>query len=227
MKAEIAEIFSSIQGEGIYAGEPQIFLRFVSCNMSCSFCDEKSKKPRSAMTPEEAIKKINSLEKRFGPHHSVSLTGGEPLLQYGFLKDFLPLLKKGKYPVYLETNGTLCENFKKLIRFFDIIAMDMKLPSSTGDRACWREHEKFLAAAGGKRVFVKAVVSKNTAENEFMRGVRLIASRKRSIPLVIQPVTRGKKIYCGEKIFEFQRAAKKYLDDVRTIPQIHKIMEVR
>lgn len=38
MKGKITEIFESIQGEGIYQGIRQIFLRFAECNLQCSFC---------------------------------------------------------------------------------------------------------------------------------------------------------------------------------------------
>ncbi len=39
MKAKISEIFSSIQGEGLYLGKRHIFVRFFGCNMRCAYCD--------------------------------------------------------------------------------------------------------------------------------------------------------------------------------------------
>ncbi|MQK95229.1 radical SAM protein, partial [Escherichia coli] len=56
--------------------------------------------------------------------HSVSFTGGEPLLQ----ADFIGSLKKTK-PFYLETNMTLPEKAKKL-RFVDYVAGDLKVRES-------------------------------------------------------------------------------------------------
>ena len=38
-KANLLEIFSSIQGEGVLVGCRQIFLRFPDCNLNCRYCD--------------------------------------------------------------------------------------------------------------------------------------------------------------------------------------------
>jgi len=40
--ADIAEIFSSIQGEGLYVGRRQIFIRFCGCNLNCRYCDTET-----------------------------------------------------------------------------------------------------------------------------------------------------------------------------------------
>jgi 7-carboxy-7-deazaguanine synthase len=37
--AKITEVFLSIQGEGVHAGDEHIFVRFHGCNMRCTFCD--------------------------------------------------------------------------------------------------------------------------------------------------------------------------------------------
>jgi organic radical activating enzyme len=139
-KAKIANIFFSAQGEGIYAGKPQVFVRFYGCKHNCRFCD----------TPLNVYDKYSPLElycrvKRFKQHyHSLCLTGGEPLQQEDFLKDFLRLVKNDGITTYLETNGILSDALANVIADVDIIAMDFKLPSSTGQRDFWKEHRKFL-----------------------------------------------------------------------------------
>lgn len=51
LTAPIAEIFCSVQGEGLYAGQRQVFLRFAGCNLSCRYCDEPA--ARDARGAEE------------------------------------------------------------------------------------------------------------------------------------------------------------------------------
>ena len=68
-------------------------------------------------------------------------------LHRDYLLKFLPELKKNNFSTYLETNGTLFGNLREVINFIDIIAMDIKLPSSTGKWDFWNEHAEFLKIA--------------------------------------------------------------------------------
>jgi len=223
MICRFKEIFSSIQGEGIYLGYKQLFIRFNGCNMKCSYCDEKLKPVKYSLSAKELYKKILSLEKSSGPHHSISLTGGEPLLSVKFLAEFLHLLKPS-FIVYLETNGTLPGNLKKIIEYFDIIAMDIKLPSSTGNRQYWKEHEEFLKTALKKKVFIKVIVHGKTTEKDIKKAVSIVRKYSSTIPFIIQPVF-GMKL--TDKISGFYDIAKAKLDDVRIIPQVHKLTGVK
>jgi len=231
IEAGITDIFSSVQGEGIFVGAKQIFVRFEKCNMACSFCDEqKNVKPRM-YTPAALISAVGSLEGAKGFCHSVSLTGGEPLLHFEFLNAFLPLLHKKGMKVYLETNGTLPEALAKVIKQVDIVSMDFKLPSSTGCRAYWNEHYKFLKIACRKNVFVKVVVTSTTTDAEIKKASDLVRKVGKNIPFILQPVTpvkRGDKEIPSEKLLRFlEIGLKNDLDNIRVIPQVHKMLNLK
>jgi 7-carboxy-7-deazaguanine synthase len=232
-QAEISEIFSSLQGEGPYLGVKQVFVRFGRCNMHCTYCDElenmKQEKFKQ-LSLAQVLHDIGVLEKDKGPHHSVSLTGGEPLFYTPFLENLLPKLKEKRYGTYLETNGTLWRELDRVIRFCDIVAMDMKPSTSTGDRNFEREHEEFLKIAARKEVFVKVVITPETKLEELERCVDIVEAVDPHIPFILQPVTEAFGISTKAlQLIEstFMQAAEKYLLDVRMIPQMHKVWGVR
>jgi 7-carboxy-7-deazaguanine synthase len=108
----VIEKFISVDGEGPSAGELAVFIRFEGCNLRCKWCDThyswngetKSKKT----TKEELIDYI--IESGIG---SVTLTGGEPLIQKG-ITDFLDeLCRMYKGKIQIETNGSIDLSFFK------------------------------------------------------------------------------------------------------------------
>jgi 7-carboxy-7-deazaguanine synthase len=248
-EAQISEIFNSIQGEGLYLGERQTFIRFAGCNLSCQYCDtpqalvvpkefkvevtpgkkDLMKFPNPA-SPARLIEILSSFQKPKGATHSISLTGGEPLLQVDFLKSFLPELKKEiGLPVYLETNGVLPDHLSEIIDLVDIVSFDVKLPSATGLSPYWKEHKKALEIAYLKEVFVKIVFTRESKAKEMDEAVTLIAEIDEKIPLVLQPVTPFGPIKHRphpDQILAFQTIAKRKLIRVRVIPQVHKLLGV-
>lgn len=232
-QTEISEIFSSIQGEGPYLGVRQIFTRFGRCNMHCVYCDELGKMEEGRFdvrSMESVLADIDRLEKTDGPHHSVSLTGGEPLFYPAFLETLLPKLKERGFKTYLETNGTLPAMLERVIRFTDIVAMDWKPATSTGDRAFEAAHEAFLRLALQKEVFVKVVITPSTAAEEVTAAVRVVAAVSPRTPFIFQPVTEAFGVSVEAlKLIEARLfpEAQQHLSDVRVIPQMHKIWGVR
>ncbi|MDO8525105.1 MAG: 7-carboxy-7-deazaguanine synthase QueE, partial [Candidatus Omnitrophota bacterium] len=231
-KAEITEIFSSIQGEGIFLGAKQIFVRFRKCNLDCIFCDELKGLPAREYSPIELMKEVKALEASAGPHHSVSLTGGEPLLCWDFLRTFLKMLKKARgLKAYLETNGTLPHELAKIIDSLDIVAMDFKLPSSTGGRSYWHEHAEFLKIASKRIVFVKAVVTPDTDKKDIEKAVQMIKRLRKNVPFILQPASPVKpdnKIIGNDRLLGFlDIGLKNDFNNIRVIPQIHKILKVK
>lgn len=222
MKAKIVEIFSSIQGEGPYVGERQVFVRFFGCNMSCRFCDERKKTDFLEYSEEGLVEKIIAEGEA-----TVSLTGGEPLLQADFLKAILPVLKERGLKIYLETNGVLKHALLKVMDHVDIISMDVKLPSSTGRGAYWDAHSEFLKEAVRKEVFIKSVVTPKTLLSDIEKAASLVKAVDKNIPFIIQPVSYNDNIEGIDELDTFFDSAKNTLDDVRIIPQVHKILGVK
>ena len=229
MNAKILEIFRSIQGEGKYVGLPQVFVRFFECNMHCVWCDTPAsigdgKRDHKTIAKEDLLSQVNDL---YEGCHSVSVTGGEPLLQAEFLKGFCHALKASGKKTYLDTNGTLPEALAHIIKDIDIIAMDLKLPSSTKQKGFWSEHKKFLEIASHKDVFIKIVVTLDTDRQELVKAAKLIAQINPAITLFLQPNYLDLKKGLIQQCVEHQKACAKYLKDVRILPQVHKFMKLR
>lgn len=229
MNAKILEIFHSIQGEGRYAGVPQVFVRFFECNMHCVWCDTPAsigdgKREYKNFNLEEILAQVNSL---YSNAHSVSITGGEPLLQKDFLKIFCHALHQEGKKIYLDTNGTLPDALAEVIKDIDIIAMDIKLPSSTKQKAFWREHKYFLQIAKRREVFVKVVISLDTKEKDVLKAAQLVASVDPAILFILQPNYLDMKKGVIEDCVRYQKSCAKILKDVRILPQVHKFMKIR
>jgi organic radical activating enzyme len=158
--------------------------------------------------------------------HSISFTGGEPLLQTAYLHELLYKVKTLHVPKYLETNGTLVRELGKVLSLLDIIGMDIKLPSSS-KMTCWEQHRAFLEKARHKSVFIKTVISAGTTEEECRIAAELVKEVDQTIPFILQPVTPTGSIIDAPdpaRLLELQAFMLKYLQDVRVIPQTHKFM---
>lgn len=230
--ARVIELFTSIQGEGLYVGLPHLFVRFWDCNLSCHYCDTDVRGAYQEYSRQQLLEAVRNIILTEGSHHAVSLTGGEPLLWWKFLKEWLPDLKGLGQRTYLETNGALPQLLSEILPWIDIIAMDIKPPSATADRPLWREHETFLqlATKADREIFVKIVVTKETREEELCQAYDLMAKVDTSIPLVLQPVTPWGPVQdrpSQEQLERWRRKASCALANVRVIPQMHRLLGVR
>ena len=231
MEAKISEIFLSYQGEGTFTGSRQLFVRFYGCNLSCVYCDTFLESYKS-FSKESLLGKIMD----FGDdYNELALTGGEPLLYADFLSGFLPLYRKlNKQRVYLETNGTLPEELGKIAGYVDIIAMDFKLPSSTGNaEELWERHEEFLkeAVKAGKEIVVKAVVTESSTIDDIKQVARIAAASDGKFVLVLQsvsPVNEMSKRPDEEMLLYFKEYLKKESGkEVRIMGQTHKCLGIK
>ena len=239
----LKEIFSSIQGEGLLLGRRQIFIRFLGCNLKCSYCDTPESRERKGdlrvqeapdlqkftsrknpITVEATLACLDSLNLHI--HHSVSMTGGEPLLQRDYLAELGTQLRRKNVNIFLETNGTLPDALQKCLGGIDIIGMDWKLPSSTAQQDNSLDHVRFLKIGIARKIFVKLVVTDTTELKEFETACLRISEVGSEIPIVVQPVTPAGAMNPPSKEFLLQLSsvARHYLEDIRIIPQVHKLI---
>ena len=102
----VNEIFYSLQGEGVRAGTPNLFLRFARCNLTCAVethgfdCDTEFESGRP-LAAEEIVAELRALSPACD---WVILTGGEPALQVDAA--LVDALHGAGYKLAIETNGS-------------------------------------------------------------------------------------------------------------------------
>ncbi len=237
--AHISEIFNSIQGEGLYVGTRQVFVRFERCQLHCAYCDTPASRnislyckvektpgkgdfyhienPLDNKQAEELIRKLWSPSTRH-----ISLTGGEPLIHADFIKEL-----NLEYPLYLETNAGFPEKARELKDIIAIASCDIKLPEhgSTDhySELLKNELETISIFYESSETFVKVIVLPETTTRSISPAVDGIANIDAHIPFILQPVTSEQKV-STELLLSLMDFAGKKLKDVRAIPQTHKIM---
>ncbi len=222
-KTFVKEFFVSIQGEGPYVGYKQLFIRFCKCNLACKYCDTEFLVSGGAKeyTPQELFDAVSALD--LTGLHSISLTGGEPLLDTEFLKEFLPLVH-GLGKIYLETNATLPEQFKEIKGLVDIVSADIKLESASGKDLMSR-HEEFFVNCGGVETYVKIVFDGSITDAEIAQTAAM--AKKFGFELVLSPMMLGNRMsVTGSFVASVQDKYLTHYKRVRVIPQVHKFIGI-
>jgi 7-carboxy-7-deazaguanine synthase len=120
---KISEIFYSIQGEGMLAGVPSVFLRTSGCNLRCTWCDT----PYTSWNPvgdDLSLDNILADVRGRGSKHVV-VTGGEPMIQQEIVRLTQRLKDLGLH-ITIETAGTVYQPVT-----CDLMSISPKLANST------------------------------------------------------------------------------------------------
>lgn len=113
----IVEIFQSIKGEGLWIGEPMLFVRLGTCNAHCNHCDTPYNVIAARLTAEEIVERLKTLSETLT---RIVITGGEPTIHD--LPPLLDTLREAGYSLHLESNGS-----KPIPWQFDFICVSPKL----------------------------------------------------------------------------------------------------
>jgi organic radical activating enzyme len=178
------------------------------------------------MAVEEVMKVVGRL--RIPGHHSVSVTGGEPLVQGDFLRGLLGALRDEGHRIYLETNSTFPEELPGIIEHVEYVAADIKLPSCTGEEERFEVNLEFLKGCDAPHIFVKLVLAEGFDEREVLAAVKLVKASGRKATVVIQPATgrRGEAAIGGGPLLEVSQKALELYSDVRVIPRINQLLKL-
>ncbi|HXH61479.1 MAG TPA: 7-carboxy-7-deazaguanine synthase QueE [Fimbriimonadaceae bacterium] len=138
MNLRIAEIFKSVQGEGLWAGTPSVFVRVSGCNLRCAWCDT----PYASWSPEGPVLPLEEIverarEVREEAEHVV-LTGGEPMM-FGAIVPLASLLKKEGFTITVETAGTVWQSLP-----CDLMSVSPKLANSVPANSIWADRHNYL-----------------------------------------------------------------------------------
>ncbi len=210
---KVAEIFTSINGEGTRAGQTAVFVRFTGCNLNCSYCDTKwANEPNAEyklMADREILSRIKETRIK-----NVTLTGGEPLLREGIHELLEEIAKDGFLQAEIETNGSI-----DLKPFCDIenrpsFTMDYKLPSSGMEKHMCLENFEILEKKDTVK-FVSGSIEDLKKALEIIRKYDL----SRRCHVYISPVFGSIE---PAKIVDFMVENK--LNDVNLQLQLHKFI---
>jgi len=140
---QVLEIYQSKQGEGIWTGQPSVFVRLLGCPLRCRFCDtdyarhivEEGETGSGAfLTPDEIVGRVLLLDL---PH--VVLTGGEPMMSAKIVT-LTKLLKEFDYQITIETSGIFFHQVA-----CDLMSISPKLCNTVpldGEIALIQEHDR-------------------------------------------------------------------------------------
>ena len=214
---DVNEIFYSIEGEGIRAGMPCVFVRFNGCNLNCNYCDTPyAHKPSDCDTDDMTVEQLVETIKFYGCPN-VTLTGGEPLLQKD-IDDLLYQLVRLGFNVNIETNGTInAYDFENTDNSNVIVTMDYKCISSGVDRP--RNLTNYIDLET-KDVLKFVVGTKEDMSEAFQIISALCMAHNNSIPNIYFSPVFG-KIEPSE-IAEFLKSHGLY--DCKVQVQLHKIL---
>ena len=234
MNARIFEIFTSIEGEGILYGTKTLFVRFAGCPYSCFYCDTLDALPLDSGKEYSITEACNLIDSNLQDNtFKVNFTGGEPLIQHEAVSELAKHVKARGLPTYLESACFDSKKFLHVLPSIDFVKIEFKtIDSEFIDEKHYpdlvRNTLECLQATveAKKTTYIKIVVRSKTTIGSFkdlLGKIFEIISKENISGFIIQPTTSISEPTL-EQLLEFYDTVYPHYNEVRVVPQLHKII---
>ena len=200
------ESFGTVDGPGI-----RFAVFFQGCPMRCQYCHNPDTWEAGGGTEMSVEEILSAYEKNktFYRKGGITATGGEPLLQLGFLTELFAEAKKRGIHTCLDTSGIVYREsrraeFERLFSCLDLVLLDVKHSTAEGHRQLTGQEQvpvlqfaDALNRAGIPMVVRHVVVPGITDDEEHLKRLgRLLAPYRNLKGLEVLPYhTMGLKKY--------------------------------
>jgi organic radical activating enzyme len=237
-RARVSEIFTSIEGEGIFVGKKTLFIRLSGCHLKCRWCDTKYALPLDSGTDYQIDEIKDLIIKELQPFtYKVNFTGGEPLLQTEAVIELADFIKKQtNVKTYMESSCFDSELFSKVLPYIDICKIEFKTDDSKVvedeeyDNLILNEIKCLeLSVESNKATYIKIVVTNSTNLESFKNLVYNISKKIKPsdiLGFIIQP-SFGIDQPTVNKLLDTYDIVQPMFPEVRIIPQLHKEIGAR
>jgi len=234
LNTRIFEIFTSIEGEGILFGTKTLFVRLAGCPYSCFYCDTLDALPLDSGKEYSITEACNLIDSNLQDNtFKVNFTGGEPLIQHEAVSELAKHVKARGIPTYLESACFDSKRFLHVLPLIDFVKIEFKtIDSEFIDEKHYpnlikNTLECLQAAVEAKKTtYIKIVVSSKTELESFkdiLEQIFKTISKENISGFIIQPTTSLSEPTL-EQLLEFYDNVYPYYDEVRVVPQLHKII---
>lgn len=236
-RVKLSEIFTSIEGEGVLFGTKTMFVRLAGCPLNCHWCDTPYALPLDSGSDYSVDEVEGLISKNLHPNtYKVNFTGGEPLLQHEAVIELAKFVRQKGIKTYLESACYDSARFAKVLPYIDLVKVEFKLKDSKvvddkhygsllrSELDCLK-----LAIDSGKTTYIKVVVTNSSSLKEFKELVHEVFEVARPAAIagfIIQPSYKIDEPTL-DLLFGFYDAVYPIYDQVRVVPQLHKIIGVR
>jgi organic radical activating enzyme len=237
-RARVSEIFTSIEGEGVFIGKKTLFIRLSGCHLKCRWCDTKYALSLDSGTDYQIDEIKDLIIKELRPStYKVNFTGGEPLLQTEAVIELADFIKKQtNLKTYIESSCFDSELFSKVLPYIDICKIEFKtvvsivVEDQEYDNLLLNEIKCLeLAVESNKATYIKIVVTNSTNLESFKNLVYNISKKIKPsdiLGFIIQP-SFGIDQPTVNKLLDTYDIVQPMFPEVRIIPQLHKEIGAR